>query len=106
MTYLSVAHIRHCVRQQAQQHGLTLWHMAAAEKWVSLSYLLSVPAGKPAPVLQVHMSVKASGDTCCEGPLGAVRLLDRPSWLTAEPETTAAESQLLASSADACLHDV
>ncbi len=26
---------------------------------------------------------------CCEGPLGAVRPLDAPSWLTAEPRTTA-----------------
>ena len=26
---------------------------------------------------------------CCDGPLGAVRPLDAPSWLTAEPRTTA-----------------
>ncbi|GLZ28441.1 hypothetical protein Lesp02_06310 [Lentzea sp. NBRC 105346] len=26
---------------------------------------------------------------CCDGPFGAVRPLDRPSWLTAEPRTTA-----------------
>ena len=27
--------------------------------------------------------------TVCEGPLGAVRLLERPSWFTAEPQTAA-----------------
>jgi hypothetical protein len=27
--------------------------------------------------------------SCCAGPLGAVRLLLRPSWFTAEPSTTA-----------------
>ena len=26
---------------------------------------------------------------CCDGPLGAVSPLDAPSWLTAEPRTTA-----------------
>ncbi len=29
---------------------------------------------------------------CCEGPFGAVRPLDAPSWLTAEPRTTARTS--------------
>ena len=31
----------------------------------------------------------SAGITCCEGPLGEVRLLERPSWLTALPHISA-----------------
>lgn len=37
-----------------------------------------VPAVPRTPVMSLR----------CEGPLGAVRLLDRPSWLTADPRSS------------------
>ncbi len=38
--------------------------------------------------------------SCCDGPFGAVNPLDRPSWLTADPSSTASVPVLLLSDTD------
>ncbi|GAA5615842.1 hypothetical protein Spla01_07059 [Streptomyces platensis] len=70
------------------------WPYVASSAWASIGSPSRVPVPcastastsdgfRPAPASACRIT------RCCEGPLGAVRPLDAPSWFTAEPRTTA-----------------
>ncbi len=70
------------------------WPYVASSAWASIGSPRAVPVPWPSTTSTSAADSPALASACrmtrcCDGPLGAVRPLDAPSWFTAEPRTTA-----------------